>query len=199
MEKERGAKVIAIVALLIAVVGLTIGYAAYSTTLTIDGTANVDPATWDIHFAYKSGDSLTAAKTGNAVENTAPTLASTSISGFDVTLKAPGDSVTYNFLVVNGGTLPASLETFNMGTLTCAPATSSNATTEEATNLCKELKYTLTYGDGSTITTGTQLPATTSNQKELVLKLEWPSASTLEISDDIKVTIGTTTLIYNQA
>ena len=30
MEKERGAKVIAIVALLIAVVGLTVGYAAYS-------------------------------------------------------------------------------------------------------------------------------------------------------------------------
>ena len=199
MEKERGAKVIAIVALLIAVVGLTIGYAAYSTTLTIDGTANVDPATWDIHFAYKSGDSLTAAKTGNAVENTAPSLASTTISGFDVTLKAPGDSVTYNFLVVNGGTLPASLDTFNMGTLTCAPATSSTATTEEATNLCKELKYTLTYADGSTITTGTQLPATTVNQKELALKLEWPEASTLEVSDDIKVTIGTTTLIYNQA
>lgn len=199
MEKERGAKVIAIVALLIAVVGLTIGYAAYSTTLTINGTANVDPATWDIHFAYKSGNSLTAERNGNAVENTAPTLESTSISDFDVTLKAPGDSVTYNFLVVNGGTLPASLDTFTMGTLTCAPASGSTATPEEATNLCKELKYTLTYAGDSPITTGTQLPASTGNQKELVLKLEWPSASTLEVSDDVKVTIGTTTLVYNQA
>ena len=117
-EKERGAKVIAIVALLIAVVGLTIGYAAYSTTLTIDGSANVDPASWDVHFAYKSGNSLTATTTGNAVENTAPTLAATAISGFAVTLKAPGDSVTYDFSVKNGGTLDARLDTFTLGTLT---------------------------------------------------------------------------------
>ena len=80
MEKERGAKVIAVVALLIAVVGLTIGYAAYASTLTINGSANVDPASWDVHFAYKTGDSLTATKTGSAVENTTPTLAATTIS-----------------------------------------------------------------------------------------------------------------------
>lgn len=198
MEKERGAKVIAIVALLIAVVGLTVGYAAYSSTLTINGTATVDPASWKVNFGYKDGTtSLTGTKTGHATETTAPTLADTTISGFDVTLKAPGDSVTYNFLIKNSGTLNAELASFTMGTLTCAPNASSNISQEDATELCGELKYTLTYADGSTITTGTTLDA--GDSKELVLKLEWPSTSTLSVSDDVKVTIGTTTFLYQQA
>ena len=197
MEKERGAKVIAIVALLIAVVGLTVGYAAYSSTLTINGTANVDPASWKVNFGYKTGDSLTGTKTGHATETTAPTLADTTISGFDVTLKAPGDSVTYNFLIKNSGTLNARLANFTMGTLTCAPNEGSNISPEDATKLCGELKYTLTYAGGSTITTDEILKP--NNSKELELKLEWPSASTLSVSDDVKVTIGETTFVYEQA
>lgn len=197
MEKERGAKIIAIVALLIAVVGLTVGYAAYSSTLTINGTATVDPASWKVNFDYKTGDSLTGTTTGHATETTAPTLADTTISGFDVTLKAPGDSVTYNFLIKNSGTLNAELANFTMGTLTCAPNASSSISQEDATKLCGELKYTLTYADGSTITTGTTLNS--NDSKELELKLEWPSASTLSVSDDVKVTIGATTFVYEQA
>ena len=199
MEKERGAKVIAIVALLIAVVGLTVGYAAYSSTLNINGTANVDPASWKVNFGYKTGDSLTGTINGHATENTAPTLADTTISGFDVTLKAPGDSVTYNFLIKNSGTLNARLANFTMGTLTCAPNEGSKISPEDATKLCGELKYTLTYAGagGSTITTGEILNP--NNSKELELKLEWPSASTLSVSDDVKVTIGATTFVYEQA
>lgn len=198
MEKERGAKVIAIVALLIAVVGLTVGYAAYSSTLTINGTATVDPASWKVNFDYKKGTtSLTGKTTGHATETTAPTLADTTISGFDVTLKAPGDSVTYNFLIKNSGTLNAKLSNFTMGTLTCAPNASGSISQEDATELCGELKYTLTYADGSTITTGTTLNA--GDSKELELKLEWPSTSTLSVSDDVKVTIGQTTFVYQQA
>lgn len=197
MEKERGAKVIAIVALLIAVVGLTVGYAAYSSTLTINGTANVDPASWKVNFGYKTGDSLTGTIKGHATETTAPTLADTTISGFDVTLKAPGDSVTYNFLIKNSGTLNARLANFTMGTLTCAPNEGSKISPEDATKLCGELNYTLTYADDSTITTGT--PLNFNDSKELKLKLEWPSASTLSVSDDVKVTIGETTFVYEQA
>lgn len=198
MEKERGAKIIAIVALLIAVVGLTVGYAAYSSTLTINGTATVDPASWKVNFDYKNGtNSLTGTTKGHATEKTAPTLEDTTISGFDVTLKAPGDSVTYNFLIKNSGTLNAKLASFTMGTLTCTPNEGSSISPENATKLCGELKYTLTYAGGSTITTDEILNS--NNSKELELKLEWPSTSTLSVSDDVKVTIGTTTFVYQQA
>ena len=50
MEKQRKIKVMSVVALIVAVLGLTVAFAALSQTLTINGTANVDAASWDIHF-----------------------------------------------------------------------------------------------------------------------------------------------------
>ena len=186
MQKERGFRIIAVIALMVAVVGLTIGYAAYSSTLKITGAAKVDPSSWNVKFAYKTGDSLVAAKTTEA------TLSDTQVSGFNATLKAPGDSITYNFVVTNAGSLDAELSTFTMGTISCAPASGSNATTEEANAICNELSYTLTG-----VNTNEVLAAGAS--KDLTLKLEWASTGTAIASDDIAITVGETTLIYTQA
>ena len=70
MEKDRGAKIIVAIALVVAIVGLTIGYAAYSATLKITGTANVDPAKWDVHFENLSKVKLT----GTAYESSKPII-----------------------------------------------------------------------------------------------------------------------------
>ena len=43
MERDRSAKIIAIVALCVAVVGLSIGFAAFSNNLTIKSNATVSP------------------------------------------------------------------------------------------------------------------------------------------------------------
>ena len=94
--------------------------------------------------------------------------------------------------------MDATLGTYTKGTLSCAPNADSTISQEDATKLCNELQYTLTYSDGSEITTGATLPKT-SGSKDLVLKLVWPESSTLKVTDDVKVTIGTTTFIYNQA
>lgn len=192
MEKERGFRIIAVIALMVAVVGLTIGYAAYSSTLKINGTANVDPSSWNVKFVYKTGNSLTATLTGGAVMNTEATLTDTQVSGFDVTLKAPGDSATYTFAVKNAGSLAAKLSTFTMGTLSCAPAAGSGATTEEASNVCKELSYTLTGVKENDI-----LAANASS--DLTLKLEWSKTGVATASGPIAITVGETTLLYTQA
>lgn len=197
MERERKYKIIAFVALIIAVISLSIGYAAWSTTLTISGTAKVDPSTWSVKFAYKSGSSLTPTIEGNA-SSTGATLTSTSVSGFDITLKAPGDSVTYNWLVKNEGGLDAELKTFNMGNISCAPGTGSSTNQTQANNLCSDLEYTLTYANGSAISVGDQL-AKTNGSAELKLTLKWKSNSTVVVPDDVKVTVGTTTMIYEQS
>jgi hypothetical protein len=196
MEKDRGFKIIALIALVVAVAGLSFGYAAWSTTLTISGSAKVNPATWDVHFAYKSGSSLTPTITGNA-STTGATLTSTAVSGFDITLKAPGDSVTYNWLVKNEGSIDAKLKTYNMGTISCAPATGSTATQAEANAVCNDLTYTLTYADGSAIAVNDTLVKNTGS-KELKMTLQWKSTSSATPTDDIKVTVSTTTMIYEQ-
>ena len=196
MEKDRGFKIIALIALVVAVAGLSFGYAAWSTTLTISGSAKVNPATWDVHFAYKSGSSLTPTIAGNA-STTGATLTSTAVSGFDITLKAPGDSVTYNWLVKNEGSIDAKLKTYNMGTISCAPATGSTATQAEANAVCNDLTYTLTYADGSAIAVNDTLVKNTGS-KELKMTLQWKSTSSATPTDDIKVTVSTTTMIYEQ-
>ena len=102
MEKERKIKVLSLVALIVAVLGLTVAFAALSQTLTINGTASVNAAEWDIHFANLSepvieGDATTIK----------PTLSGTSITGYTATVTKPGDSVIYEFDIVNAGTVDA--------------------------------------------------------------------------------------------
>ena len=53
MEKDRSGKIIAIVALFVAVVGLSLGFAAFTTSLTIDTAANVtsNSSNWNVGFS----------------------------------------------------------------------------------------------------------------------------------------------------
>ena len=104
MEKERKVKVLSLAALVVAVLGLTVAFAALSQTLTINGTASVNASEWDIHFANLSDATIEGAAT-----TTKPVLSGTSISGYAVTLTKPGDSVTYEFDIVNGGSVDATL------------------------------------------------------------------------------------------
>ena len=59
MEKERRIKVLSLVALIVAVLGLTVAFAALSQTLTINGTASINSASWDVHFENLTGPDLT--------------------------------------------------------------------------------------------------------------------------------------------
>lgn len=108
MEKERKIKVLSLVALVVAVIGLTVAFAALSQTLTINGTANVDAASWDVHF-----ENLTSNVVGDAKITKMPTLSNnnTYIGDFEVTLTKPGDSVEFCYDTVNDGTIDAVIST----------------------------------------------------------------------------------------
>ena len=114
MEKGRKVKIISLCALLVAVLGLTVAFAALSQTLTINGSATVDTASWDIHFeasekkVYNSGD-------GHLIGT--PTINGTTISNFNVSVSKPNDEVDYYFKTVNNGTINAKIESFEVSTL----------------------------------------------------------------------------------
>ena len=110
MEKTRQIKIISLCALLAAVLGLTVAFAALSQTLTINGSANMDAASWDIHFEKTSGKET---EVKGAATFTEPTLSGTTIENFSATLTKPGDSVTYYFDIVNKGTIDAQIENYN--------------------------------------------------------------------------------------
>lgn len=105
MEKQRKAKIFSIVALIVAVLGLTVAFAALSETLTINGTANVESAQWDIHFENLTGPTIK----GTAREVSSPSLSDTELTGINIALMKPGDSISYEFDVVNSGSIDAEI------------------------------------------------------------------------------------------
>ena len=117
MEKERRTKALVIVVLLIVVAGLTIAFAALSTTLNINGTAYLDAAKWGIKFKNLSEPVKvgTATTTGTAkIEETK----SAEITDINVSLSTPGDKVTYTVDLVNEGTINVKIDNIEKTVLT---------------------------------------------------------------------------------
>lgn len=198
MERKDG-KVIAIAALFIGVIGLSVGFASLQTSLQINGAATVKSSKWDVHFA-----NLTAVtKTGTATEVTAPTIksnnsvASTLIGDYSVTLTSPGDSISYKFDITNAGDYNAKISSITIPTPTCT-GNGTNATTD-ASNVCSKLTYTLTYTDGgATVKANDTLTA--GQTRNVTLKLAYSddiTASELP-KDDVAITNLQIPIVYVQ-
>lgn len=138
-------------ALLLSVVGISVGFASMSSTLTINGTTTVVPASWKIKFANLQQESISG-----AVVTTAPQITTDlHIGDYAIKLSKPGDTVSYTFDVVNDGTLDAQLDAFTMATPTITGT--GDAAAADATIVQENLVYELTYADGSAISTGATL------------------------------------------
>ncbi|MGN1268242.1 MAG: hypothetical protein ACI4U0_01860 [Candidatus Aphodocola sp.] len=115
MEKERRTKVLSLAALIVALLGLTVAFAALSQTLTINGNASVDAATWDIHFETPYGSDATTQ--GAATINKTPTFNGTSITDIDVSITKPDDLAYWSFKIVNNGTINAKISSIEISKL----------------------------------------------------------------------------------
>lgn len=149
MEKNRGTKVLAILAICVAVAGMTIGFAAFSEVLKIEGAGEVKAANFKVVF-----DELgTAVKTGTAAEKIGgtPTIQNngTKISNYQVELMTPGDSISYTFKIKNKGTFDAELSTISIAGVEGKPFVVSGGDATDQENVKKHLIYKLTYVDGA--------------------------------------------------
>lgn len=180
--------------LAVGLIGITVAYASLSQQLTINGTAKVAAATWDVHFEGMSA----GAATGYATLPTTGklTASGTSVSGNIGTLKAPGDTITYTFNVKNAGSINAKISSITAPKLSCAPANTGGSQTV-ANNVCANLTYTIEYTSESpkTIAVGNTLTAGAS--KNITLKIVNSSAATLA-SEDIAVTASPMIINYAQ-
>lgn len=164
VEKERRIKYLSLITLIVAVLGLTVAFAALSQTLTINGTANVNAVEWDIHFANLKEAEITA----TAREESKPTLTNNGITGLNVSLTKPGDKIVYTFDVVNNGSINASLQSVYKATsyisILCAMGTAStdpnyfdydlngdgSISGQDTKILTQAIDYNLYYEDGIT-------------------------------------------------
>ena len=124
MEKTRKVKIISLIVLVVMILCLTVAFAALSQTLTINGSAAVNTASWDIHFEKTSGKET---EVKGAATFTEPTLNGTTIENFSATLTKPGDSVTYYFDIVNNGTVDAVISSYDFPLAIRECASNNNA------------------------------------------------------------------------
>ena len=141
MEKDRRARIIAIAALLVGVVGLSLGFAAFTNTLTIQSSAEVvvDDSVFNVDFSTQTasvqGGSVTptldptngpASFTGGTANIDNSAAGAPVIEDLHATFTAPGQSVTYTFYTKNAGQLKAYLTSVNF----------ANVSGESATKVC---------------------------------------------------------------
>ena len=158
MQKQKNFQLAVIGVLAFAVLFMSVGFAAYSSVLNINGTANVAANKWSVHF-----DTSTFQLGAGSLTETSKTISDTSVE-YTVDLAKPGDFYLFSIDVVNDGTFGAKLDKITMTALSDAQK--------------KYLTYTVTY-DGDTYTASADdlsiaLPATTgANRKNVSVKVSY--------------------------
>ena len=138
MSKDKKLTILIILIVTLSLVGIGIAFAAFSQTLTINGSAEVEASSWQVVFEGMTNvntiDSPTT--TGTASEVTHPTIKnnSTEISTYSVSLKTPGDSITYNFKIHNKGDFAANLSSLTISGVNrpASPVSGSSLVTDSS-------------------------------------------------------------------
>lgn len=201
MKQNQKYKMISIVILIIAVLGLSVAYATFSSILTFNGTLKADgkwQITWD---NLQSGS-----RTGYAVLGSLSIDSSKeSVTGVIGTLVGQGDTITWTWDVKNDGNIDAKLFDFNNIQLKCSVSNINpghTATAQQANDVCKQLKLEFTYG-------GVSLDNFNPNNYQILkggksipvsMTLSYSASSNVELSGPIEVSfVDRPTFIFAQA
>lgn len=151
MNKEKTKNII-IAGLVIGLVALTVAYAVMTQTLIINSSAKVvnKDASWNIFFDSNSLSQPII--TGNASIDPGKELivnGSTRLENLEVTLTAPGDSVSYTFDVKNTGSVNAIVDYVSLPDVQNAQYISQTSSAEDIATVKANLRYSLTYDNDS--------------------------------------------------
>ena len=122
--------------LFLLLIGVTLGYAALSSVLKINGVSIITKNTWDIHFenVEVNEDSVTADE-GASINN------AKNVVSFSVHLNKPGDFYEFTIDAVNKGTIDGMIDSIETS-ITC---------NDLVVTLPSFIKFNLTYADGTSI------------------------------------------------
>lgn len=201
-NNNRYSKYIAIIALLISVVGVSLGFAAFSNTVQIQAQADVRPDS----SAYRGGvlstdpndveeGTVTPTTSGGATAEAAD-LTETGIENIMVHFTAPNQSATYSFYGINKSEFLAYLNEVNFGSKSCTPGTGTTAS--YVTEACNDIVMTIAIGSDSWTETDNDI-----NGHTIDSQANEPITVTIEYLEggatadgDFDVDFGTSTIKY---
>ena len=191
MKNKKKMEIGILLVLIIAVLGMTVGFAYYAQNLTINGTVTVKGSPWKVHYVAdditetSGSETATSATIGNSDTNFA----------FTVTLEKPGDFYEATINVINEGSMDALLKKVTMG----LSAVDSSSNPVSSSDLAKYLTYTITYNNGTPYTattdniTGITLAANANHNATHPVKIRvaytQPASSADLPSTDVTVTV----------
>lgn len=149
MEKSRSIKVMSIIALVVAIVGMSLGFAAFSTTLNISSSAMVTPNEDDFSIEILGQDeneeffslnsSFGFADNGAVASSAKITNGKTPYIGdINIGFSEPGQTVTYSFMIKNTGKYMTYLKSGKIKLLD-GMGDVIECSTSESSNVSKEL------------------------------------------------------------
>ena len=125
-----------VIILVLLLLGISIGYAALSTTLSINGSSRINNATWNVFW-----DNVQVT-TGSVTASTPVIDSSKTTVSYDITLNNPGDFYEFTVDAKNTGSIDAMIETIS-NKLNGVEITSSS--------LPAYIDYSITYANGQAI------------------------------------------------
>ncbi len=225
--EDKKARTMGLIAILLGVLGLSLGFAAYSNTLTIKSSAEVEPGdnVFNVDFSKNSDsvvdDAIVPVLSPTGVEGFTATNAVIDNDNGDAVIKnlhavftAPGQKATYNFYTRNAGELKAYLKSVTFSNVSgesvtkkCTGKTGSNAPTPAlVASACNGITLTLTVGSESFTTTTLRSAFANPTAHDLVkngsetVKVEIAYTAGSEQADGgFDVSFGDITLLYSSA
>ena len=143
VDRDRSFRSLAIIAVLVAVVGISVAFAALSQSLNVTGVVGSGGNTapdWNVNFENQQA----GVPINYAVEDAAPELTRTTFK-FAISLFVPGDQMSYKFDVKNSGTIDVKVGENGVELFGLDKAAENNIT------------FTLTYANGTPIQVGDEL------------------------------------------
>lgn len=217
MEKDRSSKVIAIAALLVGVVALSVGFARFSTTLNIGASANVNPTGENFKVEFSTDDEVLTAGTlagsgtngataGDAtIVNITDENPTPKITGLVANFTEPGQTVTYTFYAHNSGEFLAYLRSISFANVegknlpkVCTAA--ADVTDSYVQSACNGITITVDVGADTDLTESTSAFSGHSLSigafEEVTVTIDYASGSA-KADGDFTVAFGDITLGYS--
>ena len=114
MKKSKKSNIV--IVLVVLLLALAVGYAAFSTNLTITGTATTKTGNWDVRFT--KAEITQSELAGTFEQNTATVSEDGKKVDVAAFLQAPGDGANVTATITNNGNLDAVLQEFKVSGMT---------------------------------------------------------------------------------
>lgn len=223
MKKNRKSKKTVAIILSIAILGLSLGFAAFSNELRIESSADVNlENNLKVYFSSLENSQSTAVGENNIylsetylgfsaatpiIDNSVP--GAPLLSNLKATFVRPGQSVRYSFFVHNASDYDIQLTSIEFGTKKCTAKTGTDQNL--VNNACDEIDLSVEIGSDTNVVTRTQNTATSSTVTNhfltaeeyepiyIVLSYNELAGENTTVNGDFEVSFGDVKLTYSSA